>query len=262
MKKNQRFKWEEEEQQAFDEIKRKVSKMPVLTLPNPDKPFLLATDASKFASGAVLMQKDLNGDWHPCGFYSQSFSGAERGYEIYDKELLGIIRGLEHWKHLLAGNGFQNVVLTDHNNLTYFRQPQRLNPRQARWLLRLSEFDLTLKHVPGNQMTIPDLLSRRADLSPPGEEENVTTILLPDELFVRGSVLSDIEFPNAIWLRTIDTTLKERILNAPKEEEIVKEAIQNLQKSNLTSLKKEFQDWEIDEGLLFYKGRCYVPTDE
>jgi len=182
--------------------------MPVLILPDPDKPFVLATDASKFASGAVLMQRDTNGDWHPCGFYSQSFSGAERAYEIYDKELLGIIRGLEHWKHLLSGNGFQNVILTDHNNLTYFRQPQRLNPRQARWLLRLSEFDLLLKHTPGTQMTIPDLLSRRADHLPPEGEDDTQTILLPDELFLKGTTIEhSFPFPDLLWLRTIDTTL-------------------------------------------------------
>ena len=70
------------------------------------------------------MQRSEDLQWQPNGFHSQSFSDAERGYQIYDKELLGIIRGFQHWKHLLMANGHQNVILTDHDNLTFFRQPQ------------------------------------------------------------------------------------------------------------------------------------------
>ena len=55
------------------------------------------TDASKFASGAVLQQQDANGDWHPCSYLSQSFNATERNYEIYDRELLAIIRALTEW---------------------------------------------------------------------------------------------------------------------------------------------------------------------
>ena len=97
-------------------------------IPDPDKPFALATDASKFASGGVLLQKDDRDEWHPTGFISQSFSDPERNYQIYDRELLGIIRGLEAWKHLLLGNGFNTLIMTDHDNLSYYREPQRLNP--------------------------------------------------------------------------------------------------------------------------------------
>lgn len=66
-------------------------------MPDPMKLFVLETNASKFALGAVLHQRDVNGDWHPCGFLSKSLSPAERNYKIYDREMLGIIKGLEHW---------------------------------------------------------------------------------------------------------------------------------------------------------------------
>ena len=140
----------------------------VLLIPDPTKLFALATDASKHASGGLLMQKDINGDWHPCGYISQSFSDAERNYQIYDRELLAIIRVLLAWKHLLMGSPHKVIVCTDHKNLTYFRSPKHLDPRQARWQLFLSQFDLGLVHVPGSRMKLADALSRRADHIPDG----------------------------------------------------------------------------------------------
>ena len=61
-------------------------------MPDPNAPFAIATDASKYATGGVLMQEDTNGDWKPCAFLSHSLNPAERNYDIYDKELLKVIR--------------------------------------------------------------------------------------------------------------------------------------------------------------------------
>jgi hypothetical protein len=61
------------------------------------QPFQIESDASKYASGAVLMQTDINSDRHPCAYISKSFSPAKRNYEVYDRELLGIIRALCEW---------------------------------------------------------------------------------------------------------------------------------------------------------------------
>ena len=83
----------------------------------------------------------------------------QRNYEIYDRELLGIVRALETWRHYLQGSQFPTVILSDHKNLTYFRTAQKLNRRQARWSLFLSEFDLKLVHVPGSRMIQSDSLS-------------------------------------------------------------------------------------------------------
>jgi len=64
---------------------------PVLKMPDPSAPFSIATDASKHATGGVLMQQDTNGEWKPCAFLSQSLNPAERNYDIYDRELLAVI---------------------------------------------------------------------------------------------------------------------------------------------------------------------------
>ena len=111
------------------------------------KPFVVESDASKYASGAVLRQQDNNGDWHPCAYLSKSFSPTERNYEIYDRELLAIIRSLTDWRHYLIGSPHKVTVLSDHQNLTYFKTAQKLNRQQARWSLFLSEYNLQLVHV-------------------------------------------------------------------------------------------------------------------
>ena len=152
--------WNEEREQAFRTLKEKFLQSPVLRMPDSTLPFTIETDASKYASGAVLSQQDTNGDWHPCGYLSKSFNETERNYEIYDRELLAVIRALTEWRHYLMGSPHPVTVRSDHKNLTYFRTAQKLNRRQARWSLFLSEFDLHLVHVPGSQIIQSDSLSR------------------------------------------------------------------------------------------------------
>ena len=72
-------------------------------MPDQSQPFQIETDAFKYATGAVLTQLDLNGDRHPVSFISKTFSLAKRNYEIYDQELLAIIRALEEWRHYIQG---------------------------------------------------------------------------------------------------------------------------------------------------------------
>jgi len=96
-------------------------------------------------------------------FLSKSLNETERNYEIYNKEMLAIIRGLEVWRHLLEGAQTKFEIWTDYKNLEYFMKAQKLNRRQARWALYLSRFDFTLKHVLGTKMEKVDRLSRQSD---------------------------------------------------------------------------------------------------
>ena len=132
---------------------------PVLHLLDLSAPFAISTDASKHASGGVLLQKDINNKWRPCTYLSQTFGPAECNYDIYDRELLAIMRALDTWRHYLLSSPTTVQVFTDHKNLTYFHQPHNLNRRQARWLLDLSEFDLAFEHIPGKDLCAPDALS-------------------------------------------------------------------------------------------------------
>ena len=122
MKKDQKFGWTDDCQQAFEELKKRFTEEPVLMMPDQSRPFQIETDASKYATGAVLTQLDSNGNRHPISFISKTLSPAEHNYEIYDRELLAIIQALEEWQHYIQGSPHTMIVLSDHKNLTYYRE--------------------------------------------------------------------------------------------------------------------------------------------
>jgi len=99
-------------------------------------------------------------------FISKAFNEMERNYKIHDKEMLGIIRCLEAWRHFLEGARIKFEVWTDHKNLEYFMTSQNLNCRQARWALYLSRFDFLLKYVLGSKMEKADCHKLPLWLSP------------------------------------------------------------------------------------------------
>jgi RNase H-like domain found in reverse transcriptase len=108
-------------------MKKRFTEEPVLLMPNQSKPFQIESDTSKVAIGMVLTQLDLNGDRHPIAFLSKTFSETKRKYEIYNRELLGIIRALKEWRHYIQGSRHTTTVYSDHKNLTYFQTAQKLN---------------------------------------------------------------------------------------------------------------------------------------
>ena len=126
-KKDKKFEWTNDCQQAFNDLKKRFTEELVLQMPDHSRPFQIELDAWKVATGAVLTQLDSNGDRHPVAFLSQTFTDTKRRYKIYDRELLGIMRALKEWRHYIQGSGHTTVIFSDHKNLTYFRTTQKLN---------------------------------------------------------------------------------------------------------------------------------------
>ena len=87
----------------FRELKKRFTEKPILAAPDLDKKMRMEVDASDYAMGGVLSMKCRDGLWRPVAFLSKSLNETERNYEIHDKEMLAIIRGLEVWRHLLEG---------------------------------------------------------------------------------------------------------------------------------------------------------------
>ena len=148
--------------------------------------------------GAVLLQE---GELHPCtkkptqhpiAYYSATFTPTERNYDIYERELLAILKALEHWRPHLAATEIPVTVLTDHMNLTFWKNPKKVNRRVARWFVTLQDYNLIIKHVPGKLHTAPDMLSR-----PPGtdkrEFDNLDVTLLPPNIFIHLTLEEDLE---------------------------------------------------------------------
>ncbi|KAK1913711.1 hypothetical protein P3342_006954 [Pyrenophora teres f. teres] len=99
-----------------------------------------------------MKQPNAQGVLQPIAFFSKKHSAAECNYDIYDLELMGIIRAFEEWEPELMGSGHQVSVVTDHKNLEYFMSSKSLTRRQARWSIFLSQFDFKISYAPGEQM--------------------------------------------------------------------------------------------------------------
>src|SRR6266852_9481795 len=121
LKKDMKFLWTPLCMKALDRIIHILTSEPVLTHPDPEKPFELEVDALDYATGAILFQRDEQGKPKPLGFHSKTLSKEEMNYDIYDKELTALDRGLDVWRHLILGQ--PTTVHTNHANLTYYRKP-------------------------------------------------------------------------------------------------------------------------------------------
>ena len=127
VKKEQKWNWIEKQEEAFRELKGRFTKELVLAAPDLDKKMRMEVDASNYAIGGVLSMECKDGRWRPVVYLLKSLNVMERKYEIHNKEMLVIIRGLENWRHLLEGARFKFEVWTDHKNLEYFMKTQKLN---------------------------------------------------------------------------------------------------------------------------------------
>ena len=172
LKGKKEWKWEEEHQRAFEELKEKITSQPVLALPRREGKFRVEIDASGHAIGGVLSQEQ-EGKWKPITFLSQTMQPAERNYEIYNKELLAIREALAKWRQYLLDAAEPFEVWTDHENLKYFREPHKLNKQQARWYLKLQDYNFTLKHILGKTNTKADILSWKEQVDTKEDNKDV-----------------------------------------------------------------------------------------
>ena len=108
---------------------------------------------------------------------------AQRNYNIYELELLAIAECLKHRRPYLTGSPHEIIIHTDHTNLMYWRQPQKISRRIARQVLELEEYNIKLQHVPGKNKGCADALSRRPDYDQ-GTADNQNVTILPDKLFI------------------------------------------------------------------------------
>jgi len=114
VKKDQKWEWTERQEEAFRKLKEKFTKELVLAAPDLDKKIRMEVDASDYVTGGVLSKKCEDRRWRPVAYLLKSLNEMERNYEIHNKEMLAVIRGLENWRHLLEGTHFKFEIWTDH----------------------------------------------------------------------------------------------------------------------------------------------------
>jgi RNase H-like domain found in reverse transcriptase len=140
---------------------------PVLQQPDFTKPFFLLTDASMYGMEAILSQEggstsptdNKKPKLHPVAYYLATFTETECNYDIYERELLAIIKAITHWRPYLIWTKDPFTILTDHANLLHWKSPCKLNCRTVRWHGEPQDYNFKLQHVPGKLHSAADALS-------------------------------------------------------------------------------------------------------
>ena len=156
--KTAKFQWTQQCQEAFEELRRKLTSAPVLAFPDYSRPFTLDTDASGTGLGAVLSQVDEDGKERVIAYASRTMSKAERRYCVTRKELLAVVFFIHHFRPYLIGKKF--TLRTDHGCLRWLSNFKHPEGQMARWLERLQEYDFDIVHRRGRQHQNADSLSR------------------------------------------------------------------------------------------------------
>lgn len=192
--KTRTFEWGAEQEEAFGLLKNRLLTWPVLRRPDMTKPFIVHTDASTKALGAILCQQDDNGKEYVCAYHSKKLSPAERNYPISELECYAVVNAVtQQWADFLLGHPF--TVVTDCSALQYLLTCRTLTGRLARWSIRLQEFmPFDIKYRKGVMHGSVDALTRDPTFS--DDDEGPSSTQLQDGPPLNTTVSEDIANTN------------------------------------------------------------------
>lgn len=156
-KKKATWTWSQKEQEAFDMLKMLLVSPPILQQINENMPFILKTDASNYALGAVLIQGEKDEE-HPIEYASRLLLPAERNYSTTEREALAVVWAVQKFRGYIEGS--EVLVLTDHQPLKWLFSIKSPTGRLARWALQLQMYNIQFGYTPGRQNIVADTLSR------------------------------------------------------------------------------------------------------
>ena len=192
------FSWSSECQTAFETLKTAFTQDPVLAFFDSNLDTMVETDASDAILAGIISQRRPDGPWHPVAYFSKKMTPTECNYEIYDKELLAIVRAFEEWRPELASTNDAVEVITDHKNLEYFTSTKQLNARQARWSEFLSQFNFKIKFRSGAQNVKADTLTRRTQDTSKIDHGHRQQVLLGPERIAASATETRVEDEQSI----------------------------------------------------------------
>ncbi|WVZ51879.1 LOW QUALITY PROTEIN: hypothetical protein U9M48_002980 [Paspalum notatum var. saurae] len=234
-KKNAKYLWSSNCEEAFQTLKKLLTSAPVLAQPDVTKPFDVYCDASGNGLGCVLMQEG-----RVIAYASRQLRKHEANYPTHDLELAAV-------RHYLLGNTCH--IYTDHKSLKYILTQPELNKRQRRWLELIKDYDLEIHYHPGKANVVADALSRKAHCN--FIEARPTVRVLCCEI-------DEIEMPTEqhaeLYSLIIEPTIKDLVIAAQKQEGMahIRGGISDKQKACFM----------LDEqGVLWFKNRLVVPKD-
>lgn len=158
-KKDAVFRFGNKEQVVFEALKNRLINAPILSIYSPHDETELHCDASATGFGAILLQRKSDRKLHPVFYFSKRTTAVESRYHSYELETLSIIYALRRFRTYLLG--FKFKIITDCQALSLTLKKKETNPRIARWVLEMQNYDYVLEHRPGSRMLHVDALSRQ-----------------------------------------------------------------------------------------------------
>jgi hypothetical protein len=221
------FTWDDDAEAAFQALKGALTTGPVLQMPDFSRSFVVDCDASGVGFGAVLHQTS-----GPLAYFSKPFAARHLKLAAYERELIGLVQAVRHWRPYLWGRTF--LVRTDHYSLKFLLDQRLSTVPQHQWLSKLFGFDFTVEYRPGRLNTVADALSRR--------DAEATALSSPVDA---AGALYAISGPSFALLDEI------RAATAATTEG--QQRLQQLQAGDLPA------PWRFSDGLLLHGTRVFVP---
>jgi hypothetical protein len=246
-KKDVPWHWTFVERRAFQALKDVFISKPILAQWDPVCPMRIETDVSNHTTAGVISQLGDDSKWHPVAYRSESMIDAERNYEIYNKELLVVIRALEEWQHFLEGLPEPFEIITNHTNLKYWTTARDLTRCQARWALWLSKFNFHLMHKPSMSNVLADALSCLPGSEVHDSDDNHRVTVLKPEYF------RDIAAAHLISTDSFESLIRSHKDKDPEVLDALKGKAKELPNG-------ELEQEEVDR-LVYHHGCLYIPPD-
>mmetsp|Transcript_17193 Transcript_17193/g.56962 ORF Transcript_17193/g.56962 Transcript_17193/m.56962 type:complete len:891 (-) Transcript_17193:657-3329(-) len=267
LRKNVKFCWDDAQEAAFQELKKRLISAPVLRYFNPALATCVLVDASDYAIGAVLTQQHGE-DLLPVAFFSKRLNSAEVNYSVREKELLGLISALVHFKFYLYGR--RVLVRTDHKSLKYLLTQSNLTGRLFRWSQILADFDLDeISYIPGEENVIADYLSRPNDSTVVPSQSALDdeirqradlvnldpTLLCTISSSGEGEVMevtdSDAEVVTHCYALATDNAFTADVVKNYQQDRYFAQVLQDIQQGNLVPMQR--RTYFLRDGVLFWK---------
>lgn len=244
MKKENKFLWSQECEEAFQTLKEKLTTAPVLALPDDSGQFEVYSDASRYGLGCVLMQNRK-----VIAYASRQLKPYEVNYPTHDLELAAIVFALKIWRHYLYGVTCK--IYTDHKSLKYLFTQKELNMRQRRWLELIKDYDLDIQYHEGKANVVADALSRKSSHS-------VNAMVLPDQLCVEFQKMNlEVMEPGEVTELLSTLSMQPSIFDEIRDSQAGDKKLGELRRKVEDDQTIDFK--VFDDGSLRFKGRWCVP---
>ena len=218
-KKAKKFKWTEEAEKAFNEIKKLLINPPVLKAPTPDRSFRLESDTLREGVGGTLLQKQGD-EWIVIGYHSKRLPKSAKNFGVTELELTGLLVNIHVFMQLLCNRYFE--VLVDHKVIEYMIKSKTESPtmRLKTLLLKLSEYTIDLKYQKGSEMHTSDALSRLHNFTDTPDQKDIIPLNFLQHFtphYIEHSYSHLVENLYAHKTKTLDaTTVKRKHGRPPK----------------------------------------------